>query len=404
MTWNTTRRGLLSGTAGLLPTSAYGANADYGVERLKDPVTGRAILRYRSPHHETHHYYFISPWSPGERTLVFFQFDRNVEKLTARGHYPGALVTMNVDGSGRRTLAPGLKGHYHVGVNQFWSADGDAVYFTDGVPGARLTRADIASGKLQIPNTPVRCDRLSPDGTLLSCGGGKSWGVYRPAKESYEPLVTLERVIALSPNKAQINGPTLLQNTRFSPAGDRIMIVHKTNDDPPTVIEVYVYDLRGGQLSYLTSNLHHPCWRPDGKAILFVRWNGKQQNIWEVNVETLKERPLHPRHISSVHTSYHPRKQHLVLADTYGGEFGNGLMVLDTNTGNARHLVSIPQGAGADVPADERFPFRNFGLWFPPRKYLNEPRPVWSADGSQVFYTSEESGRINLYIADTSDL
>ncbi|MEO7651446.1 MAG: hypothetical protein ABIZ80_13355, partial [Bryobacteraceae bacterium] len=156
--------------------------------------------------------------------------------------------------------------------------------------------------------------------------------------------------------------------------------------------------------NYLASNLHHPCWRPDGKAILFVRWNGRQQNIWEVNVETLKERPLHQQHISSVHTSYHPRKQNLVLADTYGGDFGNGLMVLDTNTGKARHLVSIPQGAGPDKQADERFPFRNFGLWFPPRKYLNEPRPVWNADGSQVFYTSEESGRINLFVADTSDL
>ena len=26
-------------------------------EQLRDPVTGREILRYVSPHHETHHYY-----------------------------------------------------------------------------------------------------------------------------------------------------------------------------------------------------------------------------------------------------------------------------------------------------------------------------------------------------------
>ena len=67
-------------------------------------------------------------------------------------------------------------------------------------------------------------------------------------------------------------------------------------------------------------------------------------------------------------------------------------------------LVTIPLGSRPLQPADERFPFRNWGIWFPPREYLNEPRPVWNDDGSRLLYTSEESGRINLYVVDTSDL
>ena len=43
----------------------------------------------------THHYYFVSPWSPDASQVVFFQFDRSVEKLTATGRYQGVLVVMN---------------------------------------------------------------------------------------------------------------------------------------------------------------------------------------------------------------------------------------------------------------------------------------------------------------------
>lgn len=394
--------------AGALALAAQGDDAS--VERLTDPVTKRSIVRYASPRHETHHYYFISPWSPDGKQLAFFQFDRNVDKLTARGRYPGALCVMKADGTGRRRLSgtQGLMGHYHVGANQFWSGDGASLYYTDtSARPARLMEASLATGAVKPVDTPVPCGRISPNGDTLSCGTAQEWGVYDVRERRYRRLVTLERALALSPNKDLGRGlASQLQNTRYSPEGERVMIVHRTVDDPPRQIEIFVYDFRSEQLTYLAHNLHHPCWRPDGKAILFVRWDERQrmQNLWEVNVETKVERCVYPRHISCVHASYHPSRQHLVAADCYGGEFGNGLVLVDTREQQARHLVSIPQGAGADEFADDRFPFRNFGLWMPPRKYLNEPRPVWNADGSKVLYTSQESGRMNLYVADTADL
>src|SRR3954468_15957458 len=109
------RRRLLAGAASAILGRAMAANAEFEVRRLTDPLTRRPIEWYSSPHHETHHYYFISPWSPNGRQLAFFQFDRTVEKLTARGHYPGSLVAMSSNGEGRRILLGGLKGHYHVG-------------------------------------------------------------------------------------------------------------------------------------------------------------------------------------------------------------------------------------------------------------------------------------------------
>jgi len=395
----------------LLVTAVGRAPAQQGfsVSALKDPVTGRSITWYQSPYHETHHYYFISPWSPDGKTINFFQFAPAVDKLTARGRFPGALWLMDADGKNRRMLVDGLQGHYHVGVNQFWDPSGKYVYYLDNSPGRNcMARVDIESREVECIDTPVPCLRASPDLKTLSCGTAAEWGVYDTAKRSYERLVTLERALALTPNKGLAAGrESLLQNTRFSPTGDKVIIVHRTREDFPRLVEIFVYDFKSGQLVYLAHDLHHPTWRPDGKAILFVRWNdeSKSQALWEVDVETKQQRPVFDsRHVPAGHPSYHPTKPHLVVTDCYGGEFGNGLALIDLKAGGIKQLVTIPLGSKPEVYPDDRFSFRNWGVWIPPRKYLNEPRPVWNADGSKLFYTSEESGRMNLYVVDTSDL
>jgi Tol biopolymer transport system component len=385
------------------------AQSDFQLSALQDPVTGRSIIRYQSPQHETHHYYFISPWSPDEKRINFFQFAPAVDKLTARGRFPGALWLMDADGKNRQKLVDGLQGHYHVGVNQFWGPNGKFVYYLDNSAERKcMARVDVASGEVECIDTPVPCLRASPDLKTLSCGTANEWGVYGVREKKYTRLVTLERALALTPNKSLASGrESQLQNTRFSPTGDKVIIVHRTKEDFPRLVEIFVYDFKSEQLVYLTHDLHHPTWRPDGKAILFVRWDdeSKTQALWEVDVETKQERPaFNSRHVPAGHPSYHPLKQHLVVTDCYGGEFGNGLAILNLQTGEAKQLVTIPLGSKPESPADDRFPFRNWGIWIPPRKYLNEPRPVWNKDGTKVFYTSEESGRMNLYVVDTSDL
>lgn len=380
------------------------------VKTLKDPVTARTITHYKSPQHEVHHYYFISPWSPDGKLINFFRFDAGVDKLTARGRFPGSLWVMNPDGSNRRQLVGGLKGNYHTGVNQFWGPTGQYVYYTDSSQKRRcMPRVDVDTGKADcVDETPVPCQRASADEKLLSCGTGDEWGVYDLREKRYKPLVTLERALALTPNKALATGKQCqLQNVRFNPTGDKAIIVNRTTEDLPALIEIYLYDFKTAQLTYLTHDLHHPAWRPDGKAVLFVRWDKetKTQAIWEIDVKTKAERPLfNKHHVSGVHTSYHPTKPHLIVTDCYGGDFGNGIALIDLKKNEMRQLVTIPLGSKPDVYPDERFPFRNWGLFMPPRKYLNEPRPVWSEDGNKLLYTSEESGHINLYVVDTSDL
>ena len=83
---------------------------------------------------------------------------------------------------------------------------------------------------------------------------------------------------------------------------------------------------------------------------------------------------------------------------------GSALAIINTKTGAMKQLVTTPLGSKMATPADGRFPFRNWGLWIPQRPFLNEPRPVWNKDGTKVLFTSEESGRSNLYVVDPSDL
>ena len=205
------------------------------VERLHDPVTGREILRYTSPYHETHHYYFVSPWSPDGDRIVFFQFDQSVEKLTATGRYPGVLAVMHADGTARRELAGPLTGHYHTGVNQLWGPDGKFVYFQSREPGPRcMARIRVDGGEIECVDTPVPCSRLSPDGTLLSCGNADHQGVLDLRSGTYRQLLTLSEARNMTPSRLEIkNEASQLQNTRFSPDGEKLMIVHRTRERSP---------------------------------------------------------------------------------------------------------------------------------------------------------------------------
>lgn len=378
-------------------------------ERLVDPATGRQVLRYSSPNHQTHHYYFVSPWSPDESQLVFFEFEKEVEKLTATGRYPGALWIMDADGGGQHKLAGPLQGHYHVGVNQLWGPQGEYVYFQSGPPGPKcMARVPASGGDVECIETPVPCTRLSPDGKQLSCGVADHQGVFDLASETYRKLVTLDEARRLTPHAADIGDePSQLQNTRFSPDGRRLMIVHRTKETFPRLVEIFVYDFADGSFRWTASDLHHPTWRPDGKAILFVRHHPRTNRQWlvEVDIESGEERvAFDAEHVPAGHPSYHPLKPHLVVTDCYGGEMGNGLALINLEKQTMEQLVTIPMGSRPEPIADERLPFRNWGIWFPPRKYLNEPRPVWNKDGSKLLYTSEESGRMNLYVVDTSGL
>ena len=77
---------------------AAAAAAPVAAQQTTDPVTGRKVTWFRSAHHETHHYYDITPWNPQGDRILFFRFDAGVDKLVATGRYPGSLWTMKADG------------------------------------------------------------------------------------------------------------------------------------------------------------------------------------------------------------------------------------------------------------------------------------------------------------------
>ena len=213
---------------------------EFSVETIKDPVTGRTITWYKSPYHENHHYYCVNPWDPDEKHILFYQFDKSVAEMEPNKWYPGgSLWIMDNDGKNRKKLVDGLPGHYHVSTQQTWGPGGKYVVFFDNSIGrSGLGMVHIETGETEYFETPVRGTRTSPDLKKIACCSANEFGIYEIANKQYTRLVSKERVMALSPNKSLLkNNPSSLQNTRFSPDGSKIIIVHRTNENYPRVVE-----------------------------------------------------------------------------------------------------------------------------------------------------------------------
>ena len=183
-------------------------------------------------------------------------------------------------------------------------------------------------------------------------------------------------------------------------------IVHRTRETIPRLVEILVCGLRDGSFRRLAGDLDHPTWSPDDMSVLFVRHDLGTNLQWlvEADIETGgTHNAFDAEYGKAGNPSYDPPKPRSGMTDCYGGRTENGLALINLNDRAMTLLVTMPLGSKPEQPGDERSPICNWGRWFPPRRYLDEPRPVWNHNASKHFHTREASGRLNLYVVDTSD-
>lgn len=200
---------------------------------------------------------------------------------------------------------------------------------------------------------------VSPDGKTIA------YVLDHGERDIYSQRVGGERRVNLTPG---IDGGA--GQPEFSPAGDHIAF-------SATYGGIFVMGATGESRRRLTSEGFHPAWSPDGTELVIcdVRVDhpyGRVElsGLWRVDVETGAKRPIDTGGQDAVQPHWSPNGRHIAFW---------GLLA---QTGE-RVLFTVPAAGGVPRPLTED-------------KYVNW-NPVWSADGSGLYFASDRGGQLNLW-------
>jgi serine/threonine protein kinase/Tol biopolymer transport system component len=188
---------------------------------------------------------------------------------------------------------------------------------------------------------------------------------------------TVESKIVPSPAKLATIGPSSGSEPRVSPRGERMIFENRQAGK----IDLWMYDSRIGEPQRFTidpAEDEYPAWAPDGKAVAYSTTSpGGACNI----------------NIKSIDTSIPPtlfRKWSRHLHVTSWSPDGGWLGANDFNSANKSDVLAFPRD-GKDPIAVAAGP-------------ANELNPQFSPDGKWIAYTSDESGRNEVWLVSFPDL
>ncbi len=152
---------------------------------------------------------------------------------------------------------------------------------------------------------------------------------------------------------------------RLSPDGQHVVYAVRT--------EIWIYDLTRGASSRLTSGIraNRPIWSPDGRRIVFgSEKHGPWNLFWKAADGTGEEEQLLSSPLSHVPSSFTPDGKVLMFTEN-NPQTGMDIWALSLEDRKARPVL---------------------------RTSFNEDEPMISSDGRWLAYTSDESGRKEIYV------
>jgi serine/threonine-protein kinase len=290
---------------------------------------------------------------PGEKTLLF--------TVLSAGNAvdDGALVAENIASSERKTVIDkGFDPHFFAPNHLLYVRAGNlmAVEFdpskvaTSGSPFPVVEDVVMHSG-----SGSAQYD-ISRDGTLIYVNGGK-----QAAENS---LVLAEHDAKPQPFPVK---PNIYESPRFSPDGKMLALTLRLPDP-----DIWLYDIERGSLrrmSFAAGADELPVWSPDGKRIAYAS-NGRQQAFVIPVDGSGQEQPL-MKNDSHFHLQSWSPDGKLIALEKLGtsGQYEIWILPLEGDRKPYPYLVSQ---------------FR-----------VNQP--AFSVDGQWLAYTSNESGRAEVY-------
>jgi Tol biopolymer transport system component/predicted Ser/Thr protein kinase len=334
-------------------------NTADGLSRVSSTGGMAQPLTKLSQGERTHRWPQILP----ERSAVLFtasnttgQYDdANVQVLSLR---TGEIKTLARGGYfGRYLATSGSKGHL--------------VYIHEGV----LFGVPFDPAKLELRGAAVPV--LEDVASDTTNGGGQldfsRAGIfaYRSGKSASNYAVLW--LDSSGKNQPLVATPGIYNSPRFSPDGQRLALAMSSARGR----DVYVYDTQRDALSRLTftGQGNNPLWTPDGKHIVF--WSAG--SFWWIRADGAGEPQRLLESKDSLYTSsFSPDGRRLAYYET-NSETKNDIWTLPLDLTDAEH----PKPGKPE-------PFL--------RTAFSEGSAVFSPDGRWLSYTSDESGRFEIYV------
>ena len=353
--------------------------------RLKDAKTGRELWRLTGGEwHWKHAYYDISPYHPGDGTLLLSRArpgDLPDPKNRSLPTQAGELWRLAADGSAGKQLASGTPFQLHVGTYAQWTRDGSGVIYGDELHD--FTRfLDLASGVTR-ELAGIFGRQVSPDGTRLACHNQQDGMVIlRLADLAREQVVNFAALLAAAPGREKGHaGPRrqaefarlVVANTKWSPDGSRLLLRMSGQyaDDGTMRKDLFVVNADGSGLRRLAAaspGFHHHSWHHDGERVLMGdRTEAREPRLYWLDVDRdtrtmISDAPL------AGHPCLSPDGRQIVT-DT-----GEGLTLIDAASGATTLLVT--RG---------------------PQSVVTDAHALWRHDGGMILYDSSESGTCQVY-------
>ncbi len=342
-------------------------------------------------------------WGPGD-TIVFYGGVKDgslwpgLMRVSAQGGTPEVLTTVDASGGEFRDAWPTTL------------PDGDTVLFTANTKeGTRIEAVSLRTRQRRIVRAGGAFARYDPAGYLLYWASPSHNLLAAPfdAKrlEFTGAPVTVIEGVEITPTRSMFfdlsrNGTLIYVPDTTGSLEDKVVWVDRKGESTPvmdtvaewvqprlspdgerlllrkvqTNCDLWVYDLRRRVLTRLTfeNDNHDPLWMPDGKHVVFDVPNGSVRGLmWQAGDGSGKAQALIPGVQDFIPSSWS----------------GDGRFLALTLFGQSASQIWV---VAKDGPPEPRLFHQNS---------FNEAWPSFSPDGRYLAYSSDESGRSEIYIS-----
>jgi Tol biopolymer transport system component len=285
---------------------------------------------------------------PGGRAVLFTAWNRNLDDAQ--------IIVQRLDTRERRIILQG-------GTNPRYVPSGHLVYARAGT----LMAVPFDLSRFQVTGEPIPV----AEDVSLATEGVAQFDISRTGSLVYVPgdLQGNGRQLVWVDRKGEEQlleaPPRNYLNPRLSPDGQRVAVtIQGANDD------VWVYDIPRQTLARLTSQARslNPIWTPDGKRIIYrSNRTGILNMFWKAADGSGEEERLTVSQSNQWPSAVSPNGQALAFVSS-----GRDLWILNLTGDRKSHPF-------------QKTPF-------------NENSPSFSPDGRWLAYTSDESGRNEVYV------